>query len=784
MPDLILKSSGKPVFVPPERLNDALASEMFEAPDANEKVSVTLPGEMGLVGETTVGDLAGTQAQGAKIESEASRRGRDREARLDREHGGIIEGGLTLLESGLDSASFGVTGAIGDAAGGEEYRENRLERKEARPGLAMAGDVIGSVGPALLSGGSSAAGKLAAATPIGAATKLGARIAKTGEGASAATKILRSGLGGAVEGGLQGVGQTIQQLRDSDDPLSVERIGSALLSNVATNAGFGAAGNLVAAGAGKALKAAKGKLDDIVSRGSTQADGIADDLTQLDAKGLRQAEKVELEAIETSRVSQRAQVADEIKAHRTTAKDEKLFLATKDAKTWEGVDDALKKEMGVVGKRTLNADRQLDRLLDNPKALSKRPARALEALQQQEAALESLVAKRADLENVYKADVSKARAQALDGAERALQRNRELQTKLADLSSTPASKRLDDIVAARDGMGAGTRENFASKALGGAAFAGASGLAYESGLPGSSYLAPLIGAAAANAVTGKLGGKLASASTAAAKRASQAVDMFLTVGKKVAPAAPVLASRVFSAYQYASDDDKAKKQRADAPKAKLASSFRARADEVKANTTYVDGKPKARPEYRQRVAAQLAPIAQMSPVLADRLETLAARKMEFLSKKVPRKPEIGGIPTGPDRWQPSDLEMRSFARTMAAVEDPHGVIERLAHGTVSPEDAEAMREVYPEMLSDVTQQILERLPELQKSLPYERRLALSVFTGVPVDPAMDPRILRVLQASFTDEPGSEQGTQAPKPMPAFGSVKNQDATPSQIRQGG
>lgn len=129
------------------------------------------------------------------------------------------------------------------------------------------------------------------------------------------------------------------------------------------------------------------------------------------------------------------------------------------------------------------------------------------------------------------------------------------------------------------------------------------------------------------------------------------------------------------------------------------------------------------------------------------------------------------------------MEMRTFARYAAGVEDPGGIEERLAAGSVTPEDAEVMRAVYPERMAEITRQIVEKLPELQASLPYARRLALSVFSGVPVDAACHPRIMRVLQASFTEEPGSEGGLQAPMPQPAFGSVKNQDATASQQREG-
>jgi len=129
--------------------------------------------------------------------------------------------------------------------------------------------------------------------------------------------------------------------------------------------------------------------------------------------------------------------------------------------------------------------------------------------------------------------------------------------------------------------------------------------------------------------------------------------------------------------------------------------------------------------------------------------------------------------------------IRQFARYVAAVEDPGGVEERLADGTVTPEDAEAYREVYPERYFDLQRQIAERLPEIRESLPYKRRLALSIFTGQAADPAFDPRVLRVLQGQFAAEGGTEGGTEPKKAQANFGSVAKSlpDPTPAQERAG-
>ena len=40
-----------------------------------------------------------------------------------------------------------------------------------------------------------------------------------------------------------------------------------------------------------------------------------------------------------------------------------------------------------------------------------------------------------------------------------------------------------------------------------------------------------------------------------------------------------------------------------------------------------------------------------------------------------------------------------------------------------------------------------------------------------------------VQRDFTEEPGTEGGTQAPQPQPAFGSVKKPEYTPAQRKMG-
>jgi hypothetical protein len=207
-------------------------------------------------------------------------------------------------------------------------------------------------------------------------------------------------------------------------------------------------------------------------------------------------------------------------------------------------------------------------------------------------------------------------------------------------------------------------------------------------------------------------------------------------------------------------------------------SFRDRAAELAAAVEPGPTGPKVRAHVRAAIGEQLAPIAAVSRTAADRLETLAVRKLEFLAARAPKATRLG-LTAAPI----SGMAIAAFARYVAAAEDPSGIEERLAEGTITPEDAEVMRELYPARLAELTRMALEKLPTLRGTLPYRRRLALSILTGVPVDGSMEPHVLASLQEMYATEPGTEGGTQAPRPRAAFGSVKAPEPTAAQRRAG-
>ena len=741
-------------------------------------------------------------------------------------------------EQARQDAQF--TPAIDPALAQQAYGHRLREQENSGPGSALKAAFGGAVGTASFglvnpfqeaqefNPIATGAGELAGLfVPYGAgswAAKAGHAVSELGEGAGLLGRMGAATAGGATEGSILGVGQGVHELATSDDPLTVEHIASTLGSNMLFGGTVGGAAGLGGKLAESALQRAKVSIDgmlaksapvSLVDAATAGTEGSAVDLSQLDARGLKAARDAEVGALRTAQAPERQAFVDDLQAARKQAQDDKTWIATKDAPT---------REVREIGALTFDADQRIYNLLKNPIELAEKPEKALSALRQQEHALTKLQAwgeqavrdfvdefaqapakiraelaageikgyvwnalnatgKEAAVNNVMMERFGRTTLDArvplsqqlptnlrvLDAVPEQLARNKALQDELVRLGAEPTSQRLEAIDAAREALGGGKDHGH--------------GLG-SSVLHAAAAISGPIGAAAA--VGSQALGGLRKIAGSAARQTGKAASAFLDVASKATARAP-LATVTLAGMRYAPKATMARLGIAAETGDSLPALFKQRTNEVKAQVMrQPDGSFAMTPSARQQMATNFDGIRMANPILADRLEELSARRLIWLAGQIPRRPDINGMQIGPDNWQPSDLEMRSWARKAAAAEDPYGVLDRIASGAVSPEDVMTMRAVHPEILADYRDQVSHRLPELQKALPYNRRLALAIFTGMPVDPAMHPQVLGVLQAQFPSEPGSAGGTQAPKPVPQFGAIrKSPDApTPAQTRAQG
>jgi len=158
-----------------------------------------------------------------------------------REEYGGLSGQLGAATTGvLSGATFGLS----DLALQELGAEEAIKAYRTLPELQTArtvGEVGGMIAPALLTGGTGVAARVAAATPAGLAARAG-QAAAASVGARVGTGIVgtaaRFAAQGATEAALQGIGQETTRLA-IDNELSGERIGQIALAGL-TSAGVGA----------------------------------------------------------------------------------------------------------------------------------------------------------------------------------------------------------------------------------------------------------------------------------------------------------------------------------------------------------------------------------------------------------------------------------------------------------------------------------------------------------------------------------------------------------------
>lgn len=175
----------------------------------------------------------------------------------------------------------------------------------------------------------------------------------------------------------------------------------------------------------------------------------------------------------------------------------------------------------------------------------------------------------------------------------------------------------------------------------------------------------------------------------------------------------------------------------------------------------------ARAQRPGAVAQAVADRVQTSdPDLQDAITAQVERGIQFIASKTPKQSVLPGMLPGDGTWKPSKSSLTVWSRYVHAVNDPASVLEDLARGHLSIEGAEVLRVVYPKLFAEAQKALLEAAPKIQKTLPYSRRVAISIMYQVPVDLSMAPSHLQFLQAPA---PGAQQPAQpqAPQSGPAI-----------------
>lgn len=153
------------------------------------------------------------------------------------------------------------------------------------------------------------------------------------------------------------------------------------------------------------------------------------------------------------------------------------------------------------------------------------------------------------------------------------------------------------------------------------------------------------------------------------------------------------------------------------------------------------------------------------PMMQDAIASQIERGLRFIESKRPKQALAPGMLPGDGAPKIAKVLLEEWGKYIHAVNDPASVIEDLAKGHLSIEGAEALRVVYPNLFLDAQKVLMDHAAEFRKTLPYPRRVALSIAYRVPVDGSMTQSHMMFLQPPPT--PAGPAGPMPPPSAPAI-----------------
>lgn len=148
-------------------------------------------------------------------------------------------------------------------------------------------------------------------------------------------------------------------------------------------------------------------------------------------------------------------------------------------------------------------------------------------------------------------------------------------------------------------------------------------------------------------------------------------------------------------------------------------------------------------------------LGDVAPEIASFLTNKIMLGVSFLASKYPRDSSGGSYGLTPNAnaaRSPGEAQRLSYDRYVRAVDSPASVIEDIARGEANNEGLEVLKALYPVLKNDIAMQVIGRLAESSKPLPYNKRVALAVLLGIPnADPTAIPQFIAAMQASYAQK---------------------------------
>lgn len=170
----------------------------------------------------------------------------------------------------------------------------------------------------------------------------------------------------------------------------------------------------------------------------------------------------------------------------------------------------------------------------------------------------------------------------------------------------------------------------------------------------------------------------------------------------------------------------------------------------------------------QRTADNIGHMSETFNTHSVDLGSLVAQKqygaLSYLASQIPKNPNAPK-PFQKDDWKPSVKEQQDFLNKVKVVADPWSVMKHYQDGSLSKNDVQTLKAVYPKIYTEMVNKVLATAYDpTVKPLNQNQRLQLSTLTGLPLDSSLK-NIVSLQQAlqPIPAPPPPAQPKKAPKP---------------------
>ena len=166
----------------------------------------------------------------------------------------------------------------------------------------------------------------------------------------------------------------------------------------------------------------------------------------------------------------------------------------------------------------------------------------------------------------------------------------------------------------------------------------------------------------------------------------------------------------------------------------------------------VDAVRGTQPEAVARhVGNTLPALAEATPQVMAAVVNRVLTSSAYLKSKIPDTDHPAPGTLQPALHAPGVPESakRKFLQIKKYVDDPQSILDEIREQRLTPEAADVLANVYPDLRREVVSKVMEVIAQSTTTLSYHARIRLGILLNAVTDPSLTPQMINTLQQGFT-----------------------------------